>query len=188
MLICRLSACKHYQTKTKSRWNAASLSNKALKKSQNTTAKSYLTLFQLAAPKCNLKSISYSIQYFISMCLSTRTGFHLIIIEASRGHANKKVAQHLVDNAELCSIAMVSTDLLHGIPNHIRYICRGWKSHTATHCKCHIHQDSLYSTVSLTSFVMNSVLWPFTRSFFLQNFIFVQDEILSPLHKNSLQL
>lgn len=90
------------------------------KRSQNTIAKSYLTLFQLAAPKSNLKSICYYIQYLISVCSSTRTGFQLLlIIEASRGHANKEVALHLVDNAELCSIAMVSTGLLHGIPNHI---------------------------------------------------------------------
>lgn len=43
-------------------------------------------------------------------------------------------------------------------------------------------------TVWLTSFVMNSVLWPFTKSVFPQDFIFVHDEILSPGHKNSLQL
>lgn len=54
------------------------------------------------------------------MCFSTRTGFHLLlIIEASRGHANKEVVLHLVANAELCSIAMVSTGLFHGIPNHV---------------------------------------------------------------------
>lgn len=89
------------------------------KRSQNTAAKSYLTPFQLAAPKSNLKPICYYIQYFIFMCFSTRTGFHLPIIEESRGHANKEVALHSVHSAELCSIAMVSTGVLHGIPNHV---------------------------------------------------------------------